>query len=407
MGPSAIGRNEAYLTKIFPTNSLPLLSVVANLGLVLYLFIVGMELGQSSAAVNLSCVYETVSDSATARAHQFLYKTWSKFIMICRSKITGNSCKESWGYRILRNGNSFCTRNWNQSNYVWHFTGYLKWLARDFVIWYGAASILHTSHYDLIYTASEKRSEVCECQFHKFLRVHWNRDVDHSISSACENTEGRRTDLHHSRCARQSLIVDCDYMRMCHLPLFEGISDHFLFLALDWSFPLSFPWFPGSMAMGAAALNDAAAWCLLVLAISLGINSVQHSNAKQKIYFYSCYRIILNVYLSWHVAANSANLNTAGFVFLSVVAFAVVLIVAFRPLWWQLVTYVENQNSPSMSNGLFCLTLILVFLCAWTTALIGLGERVSCSLFYSVTYCMDIVNSFFILPPSLIVYMSI
>ena len=26
----------------------------------------------------------------------------------------------------------------------------------------------------------------------------------------------------------------------------------------------------GSMAMGAAALNDAAAWCLLVLAISLG-----------------------------------------------------------------------------------------------------------------------------------------
>ena len=181
----------------------------------------------------------------------------------------------------------------------------------------------------------------------------------------------------------------------------------FLFLAPDWSFPLSFPWFPGSMAMGAAALNDAAAWCLLVLAISLGINSVQHSNAKQKIYFYSCYRIILNVYLSWHVAANSANLNTAGFVFLSVVAFAVVLIVAFRPLWWQLVTYVENQNSPSMSNGLFCLTLILVFLCAWTTALIGLGERVSCSLFYSVTYCMDIVNSFFILPPSLIVYMSI
>jgi Kef-type K+ transport system membrane component KefB len=37
--------------------------------------------------------------------------------------------------------------------------------------------------------------------------------------------------------------------------------------------------YKGSMAMGAAALNDAAAWCLLVLAISLGqIISLQTDN---------------------------------------------------------------------------------------------------------------------------------
>lgn len=71
--------------------------------------------------------------------------------------------------------------------------------------------------------------------------------------------------------------------------------------------------------------------------------------------------------------ANSANLSVAGYVFASVVAFAVILIVAFRPLWWKLVVYVENMNSASMNSGLFCLTLILVFLSAWTTALLGLG----------------------------------
>lgn len=44
LGPSAIGKNAKYLKTIFPASSLPLISVVANLGLTLYLFIVGMEL---------------------------------------------------------------------------------------------------------------------------------------------------------------------------------------------------------------------------------------------------------------------------------------------------------------------------------------------------------------------------
>lgn len=44
LGPSALGRDEKYLEKIFPASSLSKLSIVANVGLVFYLFLVGMEL---------------------------------------------------------------------------------------------------------------------------------------------------------------------------------------------------------------------------------------------------------------------------------------------------------------------------------------------------------------------------
>jgi Kef-type K+ transport system membrane component KefB len=44
LGPSAIGKNTKYMDRIFPASSLTSLSIVANLGLVLYLFLVGMEL---------------------------------------------------------------------------------------------------------------------------------------------------------------------------------------------------------------------------------------------------------------------------------------------------------------------------------------------------------------------------
>lgn len=44
LGPSAIGRNEQYLDIIFPEKSLAYLQLVANIGLVLYLFLVGLEL---------------------------------------------------------------------------------------------------------------------------------------------------------------------------------------------------------------------------------------------------------------------------------------------------------------------------------------------------------------------------
>eukprot|EP01018_Ginkgo_biloba_P006083 Gb_02807 [translate_table: standard] len=44
MGPSALGRSEAYLHTIFPSNSIPVLETVANLGLLFFLFLVGLEL---------------------------------------------------------------------------------------------------------------------------------------------------------------------------------------------------------------------------------------------------------------------------------------------------------------------------------------------------------------------------
>ncbi|KAJ3120437.1 K(+)/H(+) antiporter [Nowakowskiella sp. JEL0407] len=44
LGPSALGQITAYREALFPQKSLPLLSLVANVGLILFLFIVGLEL---------------------------------------------------------------------------------------------------------------------------------------------------------------------------------------------------------------------------------------------------------------------------------------------------------------------------------------------------------------------------
>lgn len=44
LGPSAIGRNTHYIETIFPASSLGYLGIVSNIGLTLYLFLVGLEL---------------------------------------------------------------------------------------------------------------------------------------------------------------------------------------------------------------------------------------------------------------------------------------------------------------------------------------------------------------------------
>ncbi|XP_010676379.2 cation/H(+) antiporter 18 [Beta vulgaris subsp. vulgaris] len=44
LGPSAFGRSEAFLHTIFPAKSLPVLDTLANLGLIFFLFLVGLEL---------------------------------------------------------------------------------------------------------------------------------------------------------------------------------------------------------------------------------------------------------------------------------------------------------------------------------------------------------------------------
>ncbi|XVE76343.1 hypothetical protein DITRI_Ditri12bG0164500 [Diplodiscus trichospermus] len=48
LGLSAFGRNKDYLNRIFPSWSMPLLETVANIGLLFFLFLVGLELDLSS-----------------------------------------------------------------------------------------------------------------------------------------------------------------------------------------------------------------------------------------------------------------------------------------------------------------------------------------------------------------------
>ncbi|KAF8117330.1 hypothetical protein N665_0011s0053 [Sinapis alba] len=48
LGPSALGRNTEYMDRIFPTWSMPILESVASIGLLFFLFLVGLELDLSS-----------------------------------------------------------------------------------------------------------------------------------------------------------------------------------------------------------------------------------------------------------------------------------------------------------------------------------------------------------------------
>lgn len=56
LGPSVLGTNiHGFSQTVFPPKSLPSLSLVANIGLVLYLFCVGIELVGQVAPSSLPC----------------------------------------------------------------------------------------------------------------------------------------------------------------------------------------------------------------------------------------------------------------------------------------------------------------------------------------------------------------
>jgi Kef-type K+ transport system membrane component KefB len=95
----------------------------------------------------------------------------------------------------------------------------------------------------------------------------------------------------------------------------------------------------GALTMGAAALNDAIAWCLLILAISI---------------------------------AKAGDMNTAGYVFAIVVAMGIFLLFLVRPVFSKTVIYLESLYSKVIRSNLFAFTILVVFICAWTTALLGL-----------------------------------
>lgn len=48
LGPSALGRNKSYLNAVFPSKSLTVLDTLANIGLLFFLFLIGLELDPKS-----------------------------------------------------------------------------------------------------------------------------------------------------------------------------------------------------------------------------------------------------------------------------------------------------------------------------------------------------------------------
>lgn len=104
----------------------------------------------------------------------------------------------------------------------------------------------------------------------------------------------------------------------------------------------------GSIAMAAAAINDALAWCLLVVAISV---------------------------------ASAGGSAAAVYVFLTTAAFAAGLYFIVRPRFARLVEFIEAQDSPFLMTNLYVGTIIVLFLCAWFTDLIGLDAIFGAFLF--------------------------
>lgn len=221
LGPSAIGRNQAFLDQIFPQDSLNYLDIVANIGLTLYLFLVGMELDPN------------------------LLKTHAR-----------------------------------RAGFISFFG-----LAVPFCL--GIA--ISRTMFDTLQGDDPDFQDVDFTSFFVFIGV---------------------------------------AMSITAFPVLARLLKEGGLIYTN----------PGAMAMGAAAIDDTMAWCLLTLAIAL---------------------------------ANAGELATSGYIFATIVGFALVLFLIVKPLFAELVAYIEAMHRPDMNQNLFVLTLCLVFMSAWTTALLG------------------------------------
>lgn len=212
LGPSAIGRNKDYLTRIFPASSLEYLGLVANFGLVLYLFLIGLELDPQLVASHF---------------------------------------KKAGAIAIIGMIVPFCL---------------------------GIA--VSQTLFDNLMASDPKFKNVSFVAFFVFIGTAMSITAFPVLARIL-----RETGLIYSRA--------------------------------------------GAMAMGAAALNDAVAWCLLILAISI---------------------------------ANAGDMATAGYVFATIVGFALVLFLAVAPLFARLVRFVESldQSDAAMKTNLFAFTLVLM-----------------------------------------------
>jgi Kef-type K+ transport system membrane component KefB len=90
----------------------------------------------------------------------------------------------------------------------------------------------------------------------------------------------------------------------------------------------------GAMALGAAAINDALAWCLLALAISL---------------------------------ASGGNINVTGYIFATIIGIALFQIFVMTPFLEYVVEYSETNDVKWITNNLFAFIMCLLFLSAWFT----------------------------------------
>jgi Kef-type K+ transport system membrane component KefB len=104
----------------------------------------------------------------------------------------------------------------------------------------------------------------------------------------------------------------------------------------------------GAMTLGAAALNDAIAWCLLALAISI---------------------------------ANGGSMDQTGYIFGSIVGIAAFQLYIMKPFLEIFVEMAESKNLLIITEHLFALTICLLFMSAWFTELIGLDSIFGAFLF--------------------------
>ena len=72
---------------------------------------------------------------------------------------------------------------------------------------------------------------------------------------------------------------------------------------------------------------------------------------------------------------------TALYVFLSVVALALGLFIIVRPIFSYIVKYAEASQNPRIKGNLFAFTLLLLFISAWSTALLGVDAIFGAFLF--------------------------
>jgi Kef-type K+ transport system membrane component KefB len=115
----------------------------------------------------------------------------------------------------------------------------------------------------------------------------------------------------------------------------------------------------GAMVMAAAAINDAIAWCLLILAIALA----SAGNMANGGYTFLC---VLAFAVGACATAQPTSLCTSGYNWFRVGAFCLL-----GPVFHRLVAAVEGWKSPKWDDNLFALTICLLFVCAWSTTLLG------------------------------------